>query len=281
MHIACSSWTFRNYDVLSAIKFIKEAGFEYAELWGDRFHLDPRNKPAVRDIRRNATSLGIKIQSIHAPFSEHEGLTLTRDKRQREWVRLVKETIKLAAKLEAELVIVHPRIFFEYPEFLTSCKAYWDTVGMYNEICAHADAHGLKVALENMHGLRGQYFCRHLMDVKVVLEDLASSNAGVCLDLCHAVFNGEHILRLLQALGSRILVIHASDNNSMYMEDPHLIPGDGLIDWQEVFATLRSENYSGTVTLEVAPHTDPRASVREAKAAIDKYLGCPHSYLHL
>ena len=75
---------------------------------------------------------------------------------------------------------------------------------------------------------------------------------GFHLDVGHANFgslNGDRIFRFINLFKSRLMHVHASDNDGK--GDQHLPIGAGKIKWAEACAALKKANYDKTVTLEV------------------------------
>lgn len=50
------------------------------------------------------------------------------------------------------------------------------------------------------------------------------------------------------------ITVHIHDNDKS--DDQHLLPFDGTIDWNNVLAKLKENNYNGPITLELAYKQD-------------------------
>lgn len=109
-------------------------------------------------------------------------------------------------------------------------------------ITEKAEKHGIKIALENLRNSEGLAYTLGRFD---------SQNLGFCYD------SGHHHCRnpkedLLTKYGSRLMALHLHDNNGI--EDQHLLPFDGTIDWNKTMQKICTTDYSGPIALEVANH---------------------------
>lgn len=81
-------------------------------------------------------------------------------------------------------------------------------------------------------------------------------NVGFCFDSGHELcYNyGKDIL---SKYGDRLFVTHLNDNKGMtgdkltFYDDSHLLPFDGIADWEGIAKRIKSFNYKGTLSFEV------------------------------
>ena len=66
------------------------------------------------------------------------------------------------------------------------------------------------------------------------------------------VIIGQDPCQMLRTLGHRTKVLHIHDNGGI--EDDHLIPTRGVIDWKRFATTLGEVGYNGTFNFEVYDH---------------------------
>lgn len=102
-----------------------------------------------------------------------------------------------------------------------------------------------------------------------LVEKVDSKNFGVILDTAHLHAQKEILPLSVEKLGPYIKYVHIADNNGK--EDRHLVPGDGTIDWEEVFAALKRHRYDGyySVDLEKLPNYDQK--VLGAKKFLERH----------
>lgn len=92
---------------------------------------------------------------------------------------------------------------------------------------------------------------------------------GVILDTAHLHAAKEILPLSVEKLGSHIKYVHIADNDSR--ENRHLAPGDGTIDWEEVFNCLKRQRFNGyfSIDLEMLPNYDQK--VLESKTFLEQY----------
>ena len=71
---------------------------------------------------------------------------------------------------------------------------------------------------------------------------------GFCLDTGHALLTAQDIQQVMLHLGDRIECFHVHDNNGI--EDQHIAPYMGILDWDRFVEGLRSTGYQGALCFE-------------------------------
>ena len=118
----------------------------------------------------------------------------------------------------------------------------------------------------------------HLENLSEVWSDLeptltAIQELALTLDLGHAQLlqPDNAAFGILDHLFDRVRHLHLHDNHggNSPRDDLHLIPGQGIVPFKEIFARLKQGGYSGPATLELRPHEleRGRAWVREVWAS--------------
>ncbi len=111
-----------------------------------------------------------------------------------------------------------------------------------HELAAYASSRGVTIALEPM-----SHFRTHLVNTPTQvmrLIDLADHpNLRTLFDTYHLITEVRSYAEGLRALGSRLMIVHACENDRG-------IPGGGLVPWDDVFRTLAEINFSGYIGLE-------------------------------
>jgi len=95
-------------------------------------------------------------------------------------------------------------------------------------------------------------------------------NLNVCFDVGHAHMRGsiENEYRLLQP---RIRSTHVHDNNGV--DDSHLFPGKGTVDWARTMDLLRSAEGQYPLLLELREVDEMQHPIDSARAAFDYLEG--------
>jgi sugar phosphate isomerase/epimerase len=103
---AISSWMYVTRSLEESLPKMARAGFKWVELWGDQVHMDPRINPDVKAIKELIKKLGLRVHSVHAPFSGLDiGLPDTSLKAR--WLEVVGASLDVCAELEAGVAVLH------------------------------------------------------------------------------------------------------------------------------------------------------------------------------
>lgn len=106
--------------------------------------------------------------------------------------------------------------------------------------------------------------------VRFLLDQCDSPYVGLCWDSGH-----EHFWTpdtdWLDLYGNRVFAVHLHDNRSD--ADSHLVPFDGIIDWERKAAQIARSSYTGSITMESEMH----ASRLYEADGFDAFL--THAYL--
>jgi sugar phosphate isomerase/epimerase len=97
---------------------------------------------------------------------------------------------------------------------------------------------GVTVALENVR------VCPHL---RYVLDNYTDSHIKYCFDAGHANIWCKDV-DWLALYGDRLAAIHLHDNGGV--EDDHIIPMSGTVNWNRVLTDISSSSYNGSLTVE-------------------------------
>lgn len=238
---------------------IKNTGF-------DGFFLSWNAKVDLKPIRAFADELGLYFQSVHAPFG---GATVMW-KEGEEGEKAVAELLQCVddtAGAGVEILVCHAVIGFELS------KPTAVGIENYRKVVERAKARGVKIAFENTEN---EVFLSALMEA---FKDY--DNVGFCLDTGHEICynHGEDMLALY---GDRLIATHLNDNLGIrdfngsitYLDDLHLLPFDGICDWQGVAERLHACGFDGPLTFELNLNSKPGRHENDAYAEMpfERYL---------
>ena len=120
------------------------------------------------------------------------------------------------------------------------------------------------MALENMRVHPAAVLTHRFCQTPDELCDVADAlGVGVCWDFGHANISGVRQSEGLRYVGKRLKVIHINDNGGM--DDQHLAPFTGNVDWVDAMKGLSEIGYEGVFNFELATGKLP-TSTREAFA---------------
>ena len=198
----------------------------------------------VKECRKIGDSLGMTYQSLHAPFGRAAQMWLpTSD--AKEAVNEMMESVETCANVEVPLLIAHVWIGFGEN---SGPNEYG--VENWDKVIRRAEELGVNIAFENTEG-------------EEFLDKLLSSfkdrrNVGFCFDSGHEMcYNKSR--DLLALYGDRLFGTHLNDNlgirdyneKTTYIDDLHLLPFDGIGDWENIARRLVKCRFDGILTFEL------------------------------
>ena len=103
-----------------------------------------------------------------------------------------------------------------------------------------------------------------------LMDAVGDENLGVILDTAHMHAQKELLPLSVEKLGKRIRYVHAADNDSRTNE--HLLPGEGNIDWDEVFMALKRQGFEdGCYATDLGESPDLEQRFVECKRILESY----------
>lgn len=255
------------FGIDEGFRMIAEAGFQGVDLNIDHYlpgkqikgfgcygfydQTDEEILEACRPYKEAAEKHGVRIVQAHAPFPP-----FVQSERTNAYVlESLKKTIMMCGYLGCPKLVVHPgRLSTE--SGLTKDDEWKFNIHMYTELIPWLKKYGVICCLENMFARhRGKvveavcsdpYEAMRYMDT---LNEIAGEKLfGFCLDIGHANLLGKDIYDLIKLMGDTIIALHVHDNNGL--DDEHLFPYMGIVDWDRFCAALKDINYAHDLSFE-------------------------------
>jgi sugar phosphate isomerase/epimerase len=127
------------------------------------------------------------------------------------------------------------------------------------QIIAQAESRGIRVGIEPEPGL----LIGTTEQAGILVDQIGSPNLGINWDSGHAVVAGENLPDVIRRFGSHFFNIHIEDIRDA--KHYHLIPGEGDMNFNELFTVLSESGYNGFFTVEL--YTYRNDAVYAAKKA--------------
>ncbi len=183
---------------------------------------------------------GMRVTSVHPYQSGSESFMLFSDypRRRKETMEYYKKCLRAAARYGAKYFILHgPGRSSE--EFR---PLYPHEIDVYRELLDYGDSLGVEVLQENVRKFLSAFpeTFRHLAEEVPAL--------GYNLDFKQAVQSGFQIEDLIDAMGSRIRNVHIND---LDIHNRCRLPGEGRLDYLDLFGRLRNAGFDGILVTEV------------------------------
>ncbi|MFH2069179.1 MAG: sugar phosphate isomerase/epimerase family protein [Candidatus Omnitrophota bacterium] len=266
MEICVSTFICNKESVLDALPVFADSAIKNLEAWGafnfgNEDHFPYRENGYANRLTDKLEKFGIKIRTMHAPFSEILDISSLDESLRKEAVNEIKTAVSVFRRLPgAETVIIHPggilsRNEEEKLRLVQSRKSLveLDQALLENKLC---------LAAENMlPGLVGW----HPSDLSFLIEGLP--NTGICLDTGHAHISGV-LEAVLKTLKDKIISFHLSDTCDSV--DRHLVPFEGTIDWPDFRKKALDRKRPAFLTFETRGRGDLNKTLQEIKTAFNK-----------
>lgn len=243
------------------IPFAAEHGFSHLEIdlfsppqWLERFH-----QRRVRRLRQQLASAGLTA-SFHAPYVLNLSDYLPEIRSAA--VRYTERLLSVANELEAMWVTVHPGYGVGIPTLSWVRALALDCLRRSLErLLPIAERLKVSLALENINPALPRSAVVFLLDtpeeVGQILREFSSPALAICLDVGHASIS-DGFTAYWSVAADKCVGLHVHDNDGH--EDLHQVPGRGVINWQEIVATLKNTGFSGVINVELYDDADKVAA---------------------
>lgn len=203
----------------------KELDLNFCEMMNPYSELKNRDraKEYIKRLKEYKAELGIEYIQCHLPYRLKD-----EDKNN---IEDIVTALGFCEEIEIPVAVIHP------------IKGSIDeNIGYFENLAPYIPS-GVNIAIENMETKAEIYSIEQLLSI---INSL-SFKAGICLDTGHANMTGEDIPNFIKTAGDILVATHIADNNSM--EDQHLLPGFGTIDWEMIIPIFK-KYYNGYLNYE-------------------------------
>lgn len=247
------------YGDKESLKIIKDCGFDGVDysLNADQDKKDfillkseQEIKAYYTDIKEYCQSIGLDIAHTHAPcYCELEANKLFEEYYQ----NIFKNAIKATHYLGADTICINAIIV---PDHENNYKKNMElNVKFYTSLLPIMKEYGVKVAVGNRDALdpvrkvSGPSPISSAEKLLDLIENLNDDMFVVCFDTGHAYAAGQEPSHMLKLLDGKVKVLHIHDNDGL--NDLHLPPTFGTIDWNKLCKTLKETGFNGYVSTQV------------------------------
>lgn len=238
------------------IPHLKQIGFDaISPEWDKNYPLAP--------VAEAAKKAGLILQSLHAPYTVSADLWSEDEAVSAPALADILASLEDAKIHDIPVLVVHAWIGFGCA-FLPTEAGFRN----YDAIVAKAKEYGIKIALENTEG---EEYLFALLD-----RYAGDDTVGYCWDSGHEMCYN-HSKDLLALYGDRLIMTHLNDNlgirrfdgDTFWHDDLHLLPYDGIADWDYNIARLRASRPMEILNFELSINSKPNRHEN------DKYMRLP------
>lgn len=238
---------------------IKEAGFDGVFTFGE--------DEKIGEFAEKLKELNMIYQSVHAPFMGVNALWEENNEKAEAISEKLMFSLKQCIKYEIPLLVIHAYIGFN--------KHSPNDLGVerFGKIVKYAENSGVKIAFENTEGME---YLECLM--KAFKNE---SHVGFCFDSGHEMCYN-YSIDMLAKYGGKLFGTHLNDNlgiksldnKIIWTDDLHLLPFDGIADWNSIAKRIANTGFSGALTFElnVSSKPDRHDNDKYKSVPINQYL---------
>lgn len=220
------------------LKKHKESGIELIEVSSS--YIEECESADHKMVERLAKKYGIELWSFHLPFAPFEDIDISLPQLCKYSVEYCGELIKKGADIGIDKFVIHPSgepIEEECRRDRIECAK--DSLDKLAEL---AKKEGAVIAVED---LPRTCLGRDSGDIKELIS--ANDVLRVCFDTNHLL--SEATVDFIHNVGDKIITTHISDYDRI--NERHWLPGEGIINWQELLQALKDVGYNGPWLYEI------------------------------
>ncbi len=229
---------------------LARSGVQAIEIFAARQHLDYANRKAhVKEIAEWFRGSAIPLNSVHSPlYADYEwgragsppiNLASTDRAGLVEAMDEVKRALEIAEQIPFRFMVQHLGL----PNESFSEKKFESAMTSLEHLRAFAKPLGVRILLENIPN--------ELSTPDKLMEMIQTAHfddVGICFDFGHAHMMSS-VREAFEIVRKQIWSTHVHDNAKV--QDSHLWPGQGTIDWKEAMELLRFAPQTPPLLLEL------------------------------
>ena len=231
-----------------SLRLIAEAGFTHVNWNCDAGHSYIYAPSEIEFIGQLLEESGLRAWSIHGSNGQSNvSEVISRDARSCvletrknflspiEWQRqagldLIRNRLTLAKRIGAPNVVMHVELTDAVMMDNDAKLAAFEVIHRsFDDLRDDCESAGVRIAVENLPQMQ----LAHTLELlSRIFERHPESQIGLCYDSGHAELADPHGFQILEAFGERLITTHLHDNHGA--TDDHLLPWDGVIDWDRL-----------------------------------------------
>jgi sugar phosphate isomerase/epimerase len=243
-HVGVTVSQYEGFMPSSLIRGVKLLGMDFVEL----------NKSIFPEMDRVVRNLGSMSTAFHLPLVVEDGWDFSCLDYKNEIDEMIDMLQTYRSKLHLRHVVCHPPEPEQGPTHLNSSLDF---------LFENLNKLGVPVQLENVPTWHPDDYLKLYWQAEKALGPLL---AGMCFDAPHYFVDGFDPIEQYKTFQDIVGCIHLSD--CVEGKDEHIpFKSGGALPVNEFLSTVAASNFSGTITLEIRPH-----SLKELDSYIESYM---------
>lgn len=215
----------------------KQNGIEYLEVALNQCYRNVSEDeviPRISALKEKIDSAGLKVWSIHLPFSRTLDISVIDDEARKRNVDIIARMIKASAVFNPSKLVLHSSS--EPIDDSIREQRIRNAIESIGVLRKYAEQTGAQLCIENLPRTCLGNTPEELLRI---IDDYP--DVGICFDTNHYLTGMP--IHFAHTAGHRIKTLHISDYDGV--NECHWIPKEGIIPWQELFNILIEKGYSG------------------------------------
>jgi len=223
---------------------LKNAGVDYVELGGGVFKNkdDSERESLVSELKQNAENSGIRIWSVHLPYSQVYDISSLNDEDRNNMIKECSEIMTFCSSLNPAKYVIHPSAEPIPPE--ERIQRIANCISSLKILTEEVKKSNASLALECLP----RTCLGNTSDELIMIVNAVGNGLEVCFDSNHLL--QEKPEDFIEKAGSLITTVHMSDYDGL--DEKHWLPGEGVINWTNVISKLAQNGYQGPFMFETS-----------------------------
>jgi sugar phosphate isomerase/epimerase len=246
-------------------------GFEAVEVFAVRDHFDYHDRRAAIALAEWLDDTRLALHSLHAPIAAEYAkgkwglsysLAAADEPRRKQAVEETMSALGLAALVPYKVLVLHCGV--PAPHGGPADNHVASMIRSLEELSPVAAQVGVRLAVEVIPNA----LSTPLSLVDLLESDIDAEDLGICMDVGHARLIGD-VVDAIETCSGHLLTTHLHDNRGR--TDDHLVPGQGVVDWDATLLAFQKVGYDGAWMFELAVATERRAILERAVKARERF----------
>lgn len=244
--------------------------FDAVEVFAVRDHFDYHDRRATLALAEWLDDTRLSLQSFHAPIAAafangtwREGFSLAAadEARRKRAVEETRTVLEVATVVPYRTLVLHAGVPAPHGHAADNSRA--SLVRSLEDLAPAAERVGVRLALEVIPNTLSAPAAL----VKLLESELEAPGLGICMDVGHARLMGD-VVDAIETCTGHLIATHLHDNRGR--NDDHLVPGQGVIDWEAAVLAFQKVGYDGVWMFELAVNAEHRPVLERAVKARER-----------
>ena len=242
-------------------------GFDAVEVFAVRAHFDYYDRRAAIALAEWLDDTRLALHSFHAPIAAEFANGQWRDTytlaaadegRRKRAVAEAAAVLAVAAVIRYKVLVLHAGV--PEPYGVDADNHMPSLVRSLEELSPIAAGAGVRLAVEVIPNAISTPSAL----VELLESDIDVQGLGICLDVGHARLMGD-VVDAIETCSGHVAATHLHDNRGR--SDDHLVPGQGVVDWDAAMVAFQKVGYDGAWIFELAVAAERRPILERAVKA--------------